>query len=531
MNAAIGLAIVPVLAVVGASCNDRRHPVARPGATPMPSARRKSHATDSLPIETDRRRLVALIRALSDMRGEMDRMRETFKPLERGHFTSDEHDLIEDLLFRFLACRESLWELINRYQENAANFDEQQWTRAFVVAFSAATHLCYYSSVLIDTFQDDSRVVAKLNEAFYRSDVPAGTFDTISRSLTAPRNLQRYRAAWRLFQEELADADSELARLSRDNADYARLVTAVRQLHEPTQQNIKRIMDRSSLLLPSMSNMLRHSEITRVMQRALDHADSRLYAIRGLTFTHVSRIRAPGAHAVRFTAEEIGRLRGVLEPGDLILTYSSGYMSNVFLPGAFKHGITYVGSPGQRRAVGLFQAVESLSPSLQQRVRPALTVERLPDGSPAELVEAVAEGVVFNSLEHILHGKVSRLTVIRPSLAHRDRVRALLTVLEFLGCGYDFKFDFNDATYQCCTEVIYRSLNRVGGIQFRLLSRAGRPTLCADDICRYALTGPAAPLDVVALAEGRPGSAGTKHARFLFGDSARTRCRALLDPQ
>ena len=46
-------------------------------------------------------------------------------------------------------------------------------------------------------------------------------------------------------------------------------------------------------------------------------------------------------------------LRGLVQPGDLILTYSMGYMSNVFLPGVFKHGITFVGSPRQRHKAGM----------------------------------------------------------------------------------------------------------------------------------------------------------------------------------
>ena len=43
----------------------------------------------------------------------------------------------------------------------------------------------------------------------------------------------------------------------------------------------------------------------------------------------------------------------LLQPGDLILTCTAGYISDVFIPGMFKHGITYVGSPVQRADAGL----------------------------------------------------------------------------------------------------------------------------------------------------------------------------------
>ena len=55
----------------------------------------------------------------------------------------------------------------------------------------------------------------------------------------------------------------------------------------------------------------------------------------------------------RFLDLGFADLPSQLRPGDLILTYTAGYISDVFIPGAFKHGITYVGSPQQREQAGL----------------------------------------------------------------------------------------------------------------------------------------------------------------------------------
>ena len=43
----------------------------------------------------------------------------------------------------------------------------------------------------------------------------------------------------------------------------------------------------------------------------------------------------------------------MLKPGDLVLTYTAGYTSDVFIPGAFKHGITCMGSQNVRIPLNL----------------------------------------------------------------------------------------------------------------------------------------------------------------------------------
>ena len=54
----------------------------------------------------------------------------------------------------------------------------------------------------------------------------------------------------------------------------------------------------------------------------------------------------------------------------MIFTYTAGYMSDVFIPGAFKHGITFVGSLEERSEAGLT----------------AESIERMRDDMPEEEV-------------------------------------------------------------------------------------------------------------------------------------------------
>jgi len=224
----------------------------------------------------------------------------------------------------------------------------------------------------------------------------------------------------------------------------------------------------------------------------------------------------------------VRRIKSLLEPGDIILTFKSGYMSNIFLPGVFKHGITYVGSPGQRKEAGLdIETLTGIAPGKKEKLARDLAHSHLASGAAADSIEAVAEGVIFNSIEQLMNSHLNRLVVLRPKLTREERVEDLITVFLLLGSGYDFKFDFNDATYQCCTEVIYRSLNARGDIRFPLTKRAGVQTLSADDILHYHLSSAPSHFEFVLLAEESP-HPNSQRAVILTGEKGMASFRQLM---
>ena len=103
------------------------------------------------------------------------------------------------------------------------------------------------------------------------------------------------------------------------------------------------------------------------------------------------------------------------------------------------------------------------------------------------MVEAVAEGVIMNSLEKLLDTHINRLAVIRPRINDQERLNQLVLLFQYIGAPYDFKFDFQDVAYQCCTELIYRTVNRKGDINLSLDKLRGLWILDADGILRYYL--------------------------------------------
>jgi hypothetical protein len=201
-------------------------------------------------------------------------------------------------------------------------------------------------------------------------------------------------------------------------------------------------------------------------------------------------------------------------------------MSDIFIPGAFKHGITYIGAQDDRESLGLSANV--LPPDDRfdvQELAANLQESSLPDGTQADMIEAVAEGVIFNDLEHIMDTHVNRMLVLRPRLSDAERAAFLVEVYSYLGDDYDFRFDFADASKQVCTEVIYRAIDGKGSIEFPLTERGGHETLSADDIANYHLDSEA--FDFVLLVEPDPDSKNNE-AVVLVGPEGENRMKALM---
>lgn len=484
---------------------------------------------DTARLTSDLQRLQAFSRELEEMAGELDVLIKTFGLKERGHYISSEHDKIESLLFRYLACRESLWDMINFYRSCMEHFKgSKEQTKGFILGFNAALHLAHYSSLMVSTFAEEPQVISKLNEAYYRSGIPRGTYDTLFDSVTSVDNIEALKTAWQLLSDEMTDQSSMLFKISKSEPIYGNLIKQVNDYYDKSIRQMQYILEENSLFLPNVANRLRQTVIIIKAKEAKDKFGDNLYAARGILFTNVSRIRSSHSTDIVFTSEQLQKIKFMLQPLDIILTFSDGYMSNVFLPGKFKHGITYVGSPEQRHAAGLSPEKLCNVPECKiEKLSNDLKYSKLTSGHNANLVEAVSEGVIFNSLQQISDEHLGRILVLRPRLNNDEKIKCLSTVFLLLGNGYDFKFDFNDSSYQCCTEVIYRALNEVGPVRFSLTRRMGTETLSADDIIHNYLTSGKDSFDFVLLAE-EDKKAEDHRAEILTGEKGKERLAKLM---
>lgn len=464
---------------------------------------------------------------LGRLEAEARSLREGLGARRRGYFTVDETDRIEGLLFRYLACRESLWDMVAYYGSREREFgDAGQQTKAFLVALHAATLLSHYSAKLVLAYLDDEALVRKLNEGHFVYDIPPRSYDEIFESVTARENIRALRDAWAYTSKERKDPQSMLARLLAEDPAYGDLMRETDAQYASASRALKAILEKRSIVDPEASNIIRHSRLVRNARRAKRDIGENLFVAKGLLYGRIGDIKRSGVAPAAFTEGQAAQIKGLLQPGDMIFTYTAGYMSNVFLPGTCKHGIVYVGSPAERRAAGVSEdLLVAATEAKRQQLSRCLDTAQLPSGYPADVVEAVSEGVVFNSLDYLLKNHVTRMVVLRPRVSASDRAGALLATFLMVGGQYDFNFDFADVSYLCCTEVVYRSLQKRGAIDFPLVPRFGVQTLCADDILLYHLRQQQPKFDLILLAEEVPNS--RKHlARVDTGADAAARLNA-----
>ncbi len=425
-------------------------------------------------FEDDIQKLSIFQAAFDQMYLEMGEIKTSATRHETGHFSNVESDKIENLLFRYLVLRRSVWDIINKYRDyNTYSKDPTENMKALLVGYSSALTLYKYSGILITKNMDDDQVIDKLNEDYFRSGITRGSFQEVYHSLTNLENLDELDIARELIITEINELGTPLNLLKMDPI-YGPLIMNLEPLHYTHVKLREEILNHFVLITPELTNRLRHSTIKKKVAEVTLKAGGRLEALKAIVFTRVARLKAPGTDPLIFNDEDKMKLNSMLIPGDIILTYSEGYMSNLFLPGIFKHGIVFIGQREDWKNEDWNQI--KISDSQKSLIHPNHNI-----------IESIAEGVVSGSLEEILDTKINRLAVFRTTLEDERIMDVMQRVHSYLGDNYDFSFDFNDAESQVCTELIYRGYNQIGNIQFSLSKRAGTLNLSAEDVCRYAI--------------------------------------------
>jgi hypothetical protein len=207
--------------------------------------------------------------------------------------------------------------------------------------------------------------------------------------------------------------------------------------------------------------------------------------------------RVMRGHKYFITHEQLAEMDRHLRPGDIILERRNWYLSNVGLPGFWPHAELYIGSPDELAAffddeavtahyrargdfTGFVDYLEKTYPAEMAGFR-----RNGPDGFEHQIIEAVAEGVKFSTLEEA--ASADYIGVMRPKLGKLDIALAVEQAFGFLGRAYDFDFDFLTDSTLVCSEVIYKAyLPGKGkrGIGFELSEVAGRKVLSPNSIAR-----------------------------------------------
>jgi hypothetical protein len=409
-------------------------------------------------IRSGARSILALAPAVAHQQLGRPEQGDTRRAIERGHFRPDEEERLREWFARYLSARAGLLETIGELRPLAEgrvrDVRPSDELRAFVIAYTAACLLVRAGRFLVGNFATNRIVQRKLDEACPRHRIPAKQFTTIRKSLTSPANV------WRLHQAvDFADRNrGEMLKLRRNPLMAAVLV---------------RLDDEEDALRVDVTTYVKARWRYRLhawRRRRRSAVQQGLFRILEAFGRVIADVHTPG-HVDRLHDDARGEVVDLLEPGDVIVARHDHALSNLFLPGYWPHVALHVGLPHVRDDLGI--AVDEPHRSRWKKMR--------------RVLEARKDGVLFREIDDTL--AVDAVVVLRPQVDAASIVRAIENAVCHEGKLYNFDFDFFSDDRLVCTEVVYRAYEGVGGIEFALRDRGGRPTLSAEDIVRMAVKG------------------------------------------
>lgn len=181
--------------------------------------------------------------------------------------------------------------------------------------------------------------------------------------------------------------------------------------------------------------------------------------------------------------KELKSIKASLKPGDILIRRNDDQLSNVGIPGFWKHAAIYVGSPADLNAY--FDSISipnNLKPAEYLKLKNPKVYKKLMI-KHFQIIEVVGKGVMFNPLDHI--AKSDYFAAFRPNIAKEQIFQALINAFNCYGLPYDFLFEFKTPNTLVCSELVYQAYqttNNYSGINFQMGIYAGQSFLSPNDI-------------------------------------------------
>jgi len=407
-------------------------------------------------LQNTQRAYNSLCDALHNLKKEQPEQVTINKAIQRGYFQPGEDDYLWSLVSRYLTIRSGFWEIINgmstRFSDDIENVNSQDDWKHFLFGYASSCQVVNMARLLIDDLAKDKLVQRKINEGSPQNRVPRKVFTNIYKSLSDTDNAFKMQ-----YMMNFVEANREYIGTLAIDDDVAEIIHNIESLEET--------------LHPSQLAFikLRFAYIWHAIKRrfAVSKQISSFFVLE-----QAGRVIADiGDHENKRVTPQIQELLStLLEPGDVFVTRHDFVASNLFLPGYWPHCALYIGSEQQRDELGI-----AISDSIAKRWCDDI-----------KTLEAKKDGVLFRPLSETL--EVDEFIVIRPQLSAQQIAEALTRVVQHEGKGYNFDFDFFRSDQLVCTEVIYRAFDNIGDIHFKLIERAGRLSLTAEDLLDMAVS-------------------------------------------
>ena len=394
----------------------------------------------------------------------------------RGYYLPDEDERLRETYLRYLSGRSILWQMI----DDLSPFLKSKDLRIFGLAFCAASILMRSSSYLIELAKERPVVLAKLDEAEPRYQIPRKTLTQIYHNLSSTRNQWRYRQARNFYENNRTQIDEALQ--DSDMQDIALWL-----------MNEEPYFDQSKRNLFSAILTYRTYSLTRRTSSGYTKVMFHLFRLSGSAIAEMKQpFVKPSGEGKRVTTKIINQIRDKLQPGDIFVTRHDDAMSNFFLPGFWPHAALYMGPLSGQKDSGI----------LNHR-----------DHS-ADVLEAKKDGVKLRKIEETL--AVDSFVILRPKVSTEELQQALEKALTHEGKQYDFAFDFRKAERLCCTEVVYRAFHGIGRWNLKLIKQSGHLALPAEELIRQGLQKELIDVAMIFGVHGDTVEVGTKARNLLL---------------
>ena len=363
----------------------------------------------------------------------------------KKYFTNNQYDEIERLYFRYTLCTKSLLDIVNAYKDisNKSKFKKNN-AQAFALGYCASLTLYKHSAELVLKTASNQPLINKLNEEFPRAEIKKDGLNYLISNLTNPKNVNNIDIANEFFKRQI-NRRKEVYKKT-DYFPFIDELIARNEILAKEYDNYKKLILDSYTILPlEAAEIMQVNTIEETVNTMVDEAGSQLKAIQEFLFTIMADVRMPLVEGIKFSRRQKKHVTKALKPGDIILTYSSGYLSNIFLPGYFKHALSFTGSQDVKKNA-MLSAVR-----LKENQKKYI-------GENHNIIEANSDGVRTSTLDSYLNGYANRIIAFRPNLNDSEIRIALKNLYSFLGHDYDFDFDLTSGEKQACSEIVYSCL-------------------------------------------------------------------------
>lgn len=373
-------------------------------------------------------------------------------------------------------------------------------TEAFMVGYVAWLTQYKHGLTFVDLTVPSKPMEKLLDERVRRLDIPGGSFASLKWNVIHVKSVSRLLGSyhyWKTVAPALRDYDCH----KKDWCNWGLL--RIDDYHDDSKDNLK---ERAAVDFSYNA-----FDIARDMS-----FDAWFPVQKGVaSWMGDTKVRRLHKHLV--SEAQLEQMRAHLRPGDVIVARHNWYLSNVGLPGFWPHAELYLGSPDEmadyfddEQVDAYVQAeygAESLPDYLAKQYPEAWKSYQTPDEKgPMRVIEAISEGVVFNSLQRA--AGADYVGVMRPRRTKLEKARAVVRAFELWGLPYDFNFDFTTDDTLVCTELVYKSwrASQTAGLGISTATVMGRVTLPANDIVRQfdeTCDDPDGPLEFVYFIDGR----------------------------